>query len=65
MYPCIKNIYEKYGKGLWGKYGLKDAFNPTAGWYDPIISIDEGPIVIMIENGRRINLELCNERSGN
>ncbi|MGE5812245.1 MAG: glucoamylase family protein, partial [Ignavibacteria bacterium] len=52
--PTLKNIYEKYGsKGLWGEYGLKDAFNPTAGWYDPdYLGLDEGPIVIMIENYR-------------
>ncbi|MGE5858984.1 MAG: glucoamylase family protein [Ignavibacteria bacterium] len=52
--PTLKNIYEKYGgKGLWGKYGLKDAFNPTAGWFDPdYLGLDEGPIVIMIENYR-------------
>jgi len=50
--PALKNMYEKYGgKGLWGKYGFKDAFNLTAGWYDKdYLGLDEGPIVIMIEN---------------
>ncbi|HVO75247.1 MAG TPA: glucoamylase family protein [Ignavibacteriaceae bacterium] len=51
--PALKNIYEKYGKQLWGKYGFKDAFNLTAEWYDPdYLGLDEGPIVIMIENYR-------------
>jgi hypothetical protein len=52
--PTLKNMYDKYGdKGLWGKYGLKDAFNLTAGWYDTdYLGLDEGPIVIMIENYR-------------
>lgn len=52
--PALKNMYLKYGnKGLWGKYGFKDAFNPTINWYDPdYLGIDQGPIVIMIENYR-------------
>ena len=50
--PSLKNMYKVYGsKGLWGKYGFVDAFNPTANWFDKdYIGIDEGPIVIMIEN---------------
>ena len=50
--PTLKNMYDKYGtKGLWGKYGFVDAFNPTVSWYDDnYLGIDEGPIVIMIEN---------------
>lgn len=52
--PALKNMYDKYGgKGLWGKYGLKDAFNLTVNWYDKdYLGLDEGPIVIMIENYR-------------
>ena len=50
--PTIMNFKEKYGdKGLWGKYGFKDAFNPTLNWFDnDYLGIDQGPIVIMIEN---------------
>ena len=50
--PTLKNMYDKYGaKGLWGKYGFVDAFNPTVDWYDKdYLGLDEGPIVIMIEN---------------
>lgn len=52
--PALKNMYDKYGaEGLWGKYGFRDAFNPTAGWFDKdYLGLDEGPIVIMIENYR-------------
>ena len=51
--PTIKSINEKYGKKLWGKYGYYDAFNPTAKWFnDDFIGIDEGPMLIMIENFR-------------
>jgi hypothetical protein len=51
--PTIKSINEKYGPKLWGKYGYYDAFNPTANWVnDDFIGIDEGPMLIMIENFR-------------
>lgn len=52
--PTLKNFMAKYGnKGLWDKYGFVDAFNPTADWYDKdYIGIDQGPIVLMIENYR-------------
>lgn len=51
--PTIQSINEKYGTKLWGKYGYYDAFNPTAGWFnDDYIGIDQGPLLIMIENFR-------------
>ena len=51
--PTIKSIHEKYGAKLWGKYGFYDAFNPTANWVDSdFLGIDEGPMLIMIENFR-------------
>lgn len=52
--PTLKNLYDRYGdKGLWGDYGFKDAFNLTAGWYGPhYLGLDQGPILIMIENYR-------------
>jgi hypothetical protein len=50
----LRALKERYGeKGLWGKYGFKDAFNPTLGWYDDdYLGIDQGPILLMIENLR-------------
>ena len=51
--PTIRSINEKYGKELWGKYGFYDSFNPTAKWFnDDFIGIDQGPMLIMIENFR-------------
>jgi hypothetical protein len=36
---------------IWGKYGFKDAFNLTNFWVaTDYLGIDQGPIVIMIEN---------------
>jgi hypothetical protein len=51
--PTARNMVEKYGDKLWGKYGFYDSFNLTAGWYDnDYIGIDQGPMLIMIENFR-------------
>jgi hypothetical protein len=41
------------GERLWGEHGFRDAFSHAADWYAPsYIAIDEGPIVVMIENHR-------------
>ena len=38
---------------LWGEYGFKDAFNLTENWFAPsYLAIDQGPIIVMIENYR-------------
>jgi hypothetical protein len=51
--PTIKSMNVKYGRKLWGKYGYYDAFNPTAKWVDDdFLGIDEGPMLLMIENFR-------------
>jgi hypothetical protein len=51
--PTTRSIIEKYGDNLWGKYGFYDSFNPTAKWFnDDYIGIDQGPMMIMIENFR-------------
>ena len=51
--PTIRSMNEKYGKKLWGKYGYFDAFNPTANWLDDdYLGIDQGPLLMMIENFR-------------
>ncbi|MEX0602496.1 MAG: glucoamylase family protein, partial [Bacteroidota bacterium] len=44
-------MYERYGEELFGPYGFRDAFNVSANWFaTDYIGIDEGPIIIMIEN---------------
>ncbi len=50
---AFKNLYNKYGKKIWGPFGFKDAFNVSQNWYaDSYLAIDEGPIIDMIENYR-------------
>ncbi len=50
---AIRHFYYKYGDGLWGEYGFHDAFNQSENWWaDSYLAIDQGPIVVMIENYR-------------
>ncbi len=50
---AIKFFYYKLGDKLWGDYGFKDAFSLKDAWFaDSYLAIDQGPIVIMIENYR-------------
>lgn len=49
----IRHLYENLGDKVWGEYGFYDAFSETEGWYPKrYLGIDQGPIVVMIENGR-------------
>ena len=46
-------FYYKLGDKLWSDYGFKDAFNLSEGWFDDqYLAINQGPIIIMIENYR-------------
>jgi len=50
---AIKHFYYHLGDRLWGPYGFYDAFNVTENWYaDSYLAIDQGPIILMIENYR-------------
>ncbi len=51
---AMRHFYEVQGpKGLWGEFGFKDAFNPSEKWIsDGYLAIDQGPIIVMIENHR-------------
>lgn len=50
---ALKFFYYSLGGRLWGPYGFYDAFNLTAGWTaDSYLAIDQGPIIVMIENYR-------------
>lgn len=51
---ALRHFYYKLGDKLWGDYGFIDSFNLSKGWFDTgmHIAIDQGPIVIMIENHR-------------
>ncbi|MBX2975597.1 MAG: T9SS type A sorting domain-containing protein [Ignavibacteriaceae bacterium] len=49
----LKNLYRTYGSSIWGEYGFKDALNPKENWFaSSYLAIDQGPIIIMIENHR-------------
>jgi hypothetical protein len=59
--PALKEMRDRYGDRLYKEYGFLDAFNPSfrfgryveTGWFnDDYLGIDQGPIVIMIENYR-------------
>ena len=50
---ALRHFYYNFDGKLWGKYGFYDAFNQTENWYaDNYLAIDQGPIIIMIENYR-------------
>jgi hypothetical protein len=51
--PALSYFYSHYRPHIWTAYGFYDAFNLTSQWYDTDeLGIDQGPIVIMIENYR-------------
>lgn len=50
---AMKNWYTNKKEQLFGVYGFYDAFSETANWYTPrYLAIDQGPIVVMMENYR-------------
>jgi hypothetical protein len=51
--PTLHHLFDTYQDQLWSSYGFKDAFNLTQNWWaTDYIGIDEGPIILMIENYR-------------
>jgi hypothetical protein len=49
----LKHFYYELGSDLWGEFGFRDAFNLGQNWYaTSYIGIDQGPMVIMMENYR-------------
>jgi hypothetical protein len=50
---ALRHMYATYRTQIWGPYGFKDAFNPSMKWFaTDYLGIDQGPIVLMIENYR-------------
>lgn len=50
---ALRHFFYLLGDKLWGAYGFYDAINPTEEWIaDSYLAIDQGPIIIMIENHR-------------
>jgi hypothetical protein len=66
--PALREMNARYGERVFRRYGFIDAFNPTfpsstlapstgtstpRGWFaDDYLGVDQGPIVLMIENHR-------------
>jgi len=66
--PALEEMKKRWGKYIYTKYGFVDAFNltfqtrtelrtgklvPGVGWVDTVhIGIDQGPMLLMIENYR-------------
>ncbi|MFZ0826546.1 MAG: glucoamylase family protein [Verrucomicrobiia bacterium] len=51
--PNLEYLYNQYRTNLWTANGFRDAFNLGVPWFDTDeLGIDQGPIVIMIENYR-------------
>ena len=50
---ALKHFYYDLGDKIWGQYGFVDAFDETENLYArSYLAIDQGPIVVMIENYR-------------
>ncbi|MES2430158.1 MAG: glucoamylase family protein [Bacteroidota bacterium] len=50
---ALKFFYYKLGDKIWGEYGFKDAFKLQDLWFaNSYLAIDQGPIIVMIENYR-------------
>jgi hypothetical protein len=50
---ALRHFLTSYGRKVWDRYGFVDAFCEARDWYaQTFLAIDQGPIVIMIENHR-------------
>ena len=50
---ALRHFYYDLGGKIWGEYGFVDSFNESENWYaKSYLAIDQGPIVVMIENHR-------------
>ncbi|WP_128545602.1 glucoamylase family protein [Larkinella soli] len=49
----LRNLYLREGSRLFGPYGFYDAYHKGLNWYsNQYLAIDQGPIVVMMENFR-------------
>jgi hypothetical protein len=50
---ALKHFYYDLGNKIWSEYGFVDGFSETHNWYARThLAIDQGPIIVMIENYR-------------
>ena len=51
--PTLRYFYANFLRNIWTAYGFRDAFNLAIPWWSTDeLGIDQGPMVIMIENYR-------------
>ena len=49
----LRHFLSRHGTRIWGPYGFFDAFCEQRNWFsDVYLAIDQGPIVVMMENHR-------------
>ena len=57
---ALRYFHHRLGDRIWGEYGFVDAFSEAHDWYaGSHLAIDQGPIVVMIENYRRACSGTC------
>jgi hypothetical protein len=67
---ALRHFYYDLGDKIWGPYGFADGFSESRQWYAKThLAIDEGPIVVMIENYRsgliwKLFMQIGDIRSG-
>jgi hypothetical protein len=50
---AMRHFLTAHGNKLWGRFGFVDAFCEARSWYaQTFLAIDQGPIILMIENYR-------------
>ncbi|HEY1683498.1 MAG TPA: glucoamylase family protein [Tepidisphaeraceae bacterium] len=55
--PVIREMKDRFGDKIYGRYGFVDAFHPTNGWVCPdVLAIDIGITLLAIENYRTGNV---------
>ena len=51
--PALREMRQRFGARIYGRYGFTDAFHPTDGWVNPdVIGIDLGITLLSAENLR-------------
>lgn len=54
---ALRCFYDAFRAGLWSGYGFKDSFHLGSNWRaTDVLGIDQGPMVVMIENYRTGNV---------
>jgi hypothetical protein len=49
----MRHLLSRHRERIWGRYGFVDAFCEDQDWFaDTYLAIDQGPIIVMIENYR-------------